>query len=81
MKIIKQELQFEKSLKQRIEFVCEFSKAIPKFVNGSIRKLEKTNISYVDYQMPICPATISGMYIYNKKNDMEAYIRWLPYRF
>ncbi len=26
MQIIKQELQFEKSLKQRIDFICEFSK-------------------------------------------------------
>ena len=48
MKIIKQELQFEESLKQRLEFVCEFSKVTPKFVNGSIRKLEKTNISYIE---------------------------------
>ena len=48
MKIIKQELQFEKSLKQRLEFICEFSKVTPKFVNGSIRKLEKTNISYIE---------------------------------
>ena len=48
MKIIKQELQFEESLKQRLEFICEFSKVNPKFVNGSIRKLEKTNISYIE---------------------------------
>ena len=48
MKIIKQELQFEESLKQRLEFICEFSKVTPKFVNGSIRKLEKTNISYIE---------------------------------
>ena len=26
MKIIKQEIQFEESLKQRLEFICEFSK-------------------------------------------------------
>ena len=38
MKIIKQELQFEKCLKQRIDFICEFSKIIPTFINGSIRK-------------------------------------------
>ena len=48
MKIIKQELQFEENLKQRLEFICEFSKVTPKFVNGSIRKLEKTNISYIE---------------------------------
>ena len=48
MKIIKQELQFEESLRQKLEFICEFSKVTPKFVNGSIRKLEKTNISYIE---------------------------------
>ncbi len=47
MKIIKQELQFEKSLKQRLEFICEFSKVTPTFINGSLRKLDKTNISYI----------------------------------
>ena len=46
MKIIKQEIQFEESLKQRLEFICEFSKVNPTFINGSIRKLDKTNLSY-----------------------------------
>ena len=41
MKIIKQELQFEECLKQRLEFICEFSKVTPTFINGSIRRLEK----------------------------------------
>ena len=43
MKIIKQELEFEECLKQRLEFICEFSKVTPTFINGSIRKLERTN--------------------------------------
>ena len=41
LKIIKQELQFEECLKQRLEFICEFAKVTPTFINGSIRKLEK----------------------------------------
>ena len=48
MNIIKEELRFEKSLKQRLEFICEFSKVTPTFINGSIRKIEKTNISYIE---------------------------------
>ena len=48
MKIIKQEIQFEESLKQRLEFICEFSKVSPTFINGSIRKLDKTNLSYIE---------------------------------
>ena len=48
MKIIKQELQFEECLKQRLEFICEFAKVTPTFINGSIRKLEKTNLTYIE---------------------------------
>ena len=48
MKIIKQELEFEECLKQRLEFICEFSKATPTFINGSIRKLERTNLTYIE---------------------------------
>ena len=48
MKIIKQELQFDECLKQRLEFICEFSKVTPTFINGSIRKIDKTNISYIE---------------------------------
>ena len=33
MKIIKQELQFEECLKQRLEFICEFSKVTPTFLS------------------------------------------------
>ena len=36
-------MRFEESLKQRLEFICEFSKVTPTFINGSIRKLERTN--------------------------------------
>ena len=38
MKIIKEELEFEECLKQRLEFICEFAKVKPVFINGSIRK-------------------------------------------
>ena len=48
MKIIKQDLEFDECLKQRLEFICEFSKVTPTFINGSIRKLEKTNLTYIE---------------------------------
>ncbi len=41
-------LQFEESLKQKLEFICEFSKFIPTFINGSVRKLEKTYTHVLD---------------------------------
>ena len=48
MQIIKEELQFEENLKQRLEFICEFAKVNATFINGSIRKIDKTNISYIE---------------------------------
>ena len=48
MKIIKEELQFDETLIQRLKFICEFAKVTPIFINGSIRKFEKTNISYIE---------------------------------
>ena len=68
MKIIKQELQFEESLKQRLEFICEFSKVTPKFVNGSIRKIEKTNISYIEPHRVIINNTT--FLVFNYSNDV-----------
>ena len=46
--IIKQEITIDKSLKQRLEFICEFTGTTPTFINGSIRKIDKTNLSYVE---------------------------------
>ena len=48
MKIIKEPIQFEESLKQRLDFICEFVKVTPIFINGTIRKIDKTNLSYIE---------------------------------
>lgn len=48
IKIIKEKLQFEENLKQRLEFICKFSKVNHTFINGSIRKVEKTNLTYIE---------------------------------
>lgn len=68
MNIIKQEIQFEESLKQRLEFICEFSNVISTFINGNIRKLEKTNLSYVEpHRVNIKNTTF---FIFNYSNDV-----------
>jgi hypothetical protein len=36
MQIIKEKIEFEKSLKQRLDFICEFSNVTPTFINGSM---------------------------------------------
>lgn len=47
IKFIKQELPFEKSLKQRLYFICKFCKTKPTFINGNIIKIDKTNLAYI----------------------------------
>ena len=48
IKIITQELEIENNLKQRLEFICEFCHIKPTIINGSIRKIDKTNLSYIE---------------------------------
>ena len=68
MKIIKEELRFEENLKKRLEFICEFLKVTPTFVNGSIRKIEKTNISYIEPHRVIVKDTT--FLVFNYSNDV-----------
>lgn len=91
MKIIKQELRFEESLKQRLEFICEFAKVTPTFVNGSIRKLDKTNLTYIEPHKVIIKSITflvfnysNDVYISNlskkiKLSELEEYLKNLYY--
>ena len=46
--IIKEEISLEKSLKKKIEFICEFAKVQPTIINVRIRKIDKTNLTYIE---------------------------------
>lgn len=46
--IIKQELEIEESFRKKIEFICEFTNIKPIFKNGGIRKIDKTNLIYIE---------------------------------
>ena len=46
--IIKEELPIEESLKRKLELICEFSKANPTIISGNIRKIDKTNLTYIE---------------------------------
>ena len=43
--IIKEELSLEESLRKKIEFICDFCNTTPTIINGSIRKIDKTNLT------------------------------------
>lgn len=46
--IIKQEVVIEESLKKKLELICEFSNTTLKIINGSIKKIDRTNLTYVE---------------------------------
>ena len=68
MKIINQELEFEECLKQRLEFICEFSKVTLTFINGSSRTLEKTNLTYIEPHRVIIKNVT--FLVFNYSNDV-----------
>ena len=46
--IIKEEITLEGSLKKKLKFICDFAKVKPTIINGSIRKIDKTNLTYIE---------------------------------
>ena len=46
--VIKKEIDMEKSLKKRLEIICDFWNTTPTIINGSIRKIDKTNLNYIE---------------------------------
>ena len=46
--IIKQELDIDESLKTKLSCICEFANTTPTFIKGNIRKLDKTNLTYIE---------------------------------
>lgn len=46
--IVTKELEFDEELKKRIEFICDFCNTTPTIINGSIRRIDKTNLTYIE---------------------------------
>ena len=76
LNIIKQEIEMEKGLKQKLEFICDFCNTTPTIINGSIRKLDKTNLTYIEPHKVI----IKNMtfLVFNYSTDI--YIKNLNYK-
>ena len=45
--IIKQEIEVDKELKKRIDFISEFCNTTPTLINGDVSNIDKTNINYI----------------------------------
>ena len=48
IKIIKQEIKISNELKNKVEWACKLNSTKPIFINGSLLKLEPTNIGYIE---------------------------------
>ena len=87
VKIIKQEIDIEEALKKKLEFICNFCNTKCEIKKGSIRTIEKTNLSYVEpHRIIIKGITIlafhyeTSIYIENLSKsilikDLEEYIK------
>ena len=85
--IIKQEIEIEEALKNKIEFICSFCNTTPTIFNGSIRTIEHTNLTYVEPHRIIIKDKMflafnyeANIYIENLTNsimlkDLEDYIK------
>ena len=51
--IITKRLEFEDELKRKIEFICDFCNTKPTIINGNIRNIDKSNLSYI-YPIVLC---------------------------
>ena len=47
--IIKEEIEIEieESLELKLRVICDFCSTIPIIINGSIRRIDKTNLTYI----------------------------------
>ena len=45
---IKEEIEIEESLESRLRVICDFCNTTPTIINGSIRKIDKTNLTYIE---------------------------------
>ena len=78
LNIIKEKLECDEKLKKKIEFICNFCNTTPIIINGNIRKIDKTNITYIEPHRIIIKKTTflafnysNTLYIDNLSNKIE----------
>lgn len=71
LNIITSEVPIDEELKTRIEFICDFCNIKPTIINGSIRRIEKTNINYIEPNKIIIKSTTFLAFNHNKDVYVE----------
>lgn len=71
LNIITKEVPIDEELQSKIQFICDFCNVKPTFINGSIRKIEKTNINYIEPNKIIIKSTTFLAFNHNKDVYVE----------
>ena len=76
--IISKPIEFDYELKKKIEFICDFCNTKPKIINGNIRNIEHSNLSYIEPHRVIIKGITflafnysKTLYINNLSNSIE----------
>ena len=76
--IVSKKLEIDMELKKKIEFICDFCNTTPIFINGNIRNVERSNLSYIEpHRIIIKGITFLAfnysktLYINNLSNEIE----------
>ncbi len=85
--ITKEKLEIDNELKKKIEFICNFCNTTPTIINGNIRKINKTNLNYIEPHRIIIKGITFLAFNYSneifvenlskniKLSDLETYIK------
>ena len=76
--ILKQEISIEESLEKKIRFICNYTNVKPTIINGSLVRINKTNLMYIEPHRIIINNTTflvfnysTDIYIENLSNKMK----------
>lgn len=66
--VIKQEVRMEEHLRKRLEFICVFCRVKPIIINGNLRTIDKTNLTYLEPHRIII--NNNTFLVFNYSNDI-----------
>ena len=87
--ITKKELEIDNELKNKIESICSFCNTKPTIINGNSRKVNKTNLNYIEPHRVIIKGITFLVFNYSneifienlsnriKLSDLETFIKQL----
>ena len=87
IKIVKEEIEIDESLVSRLNVICDFCNTTPIIENGNIRKIEHTNLTYIESHRIIINNKLylafnysNEIYVHNlgkkiKLSELENYIK------